>query len=77
MPSTESASDNIADRTRAAAAARPMVHAEDLSLTRRVCAFGLILLGYVFYSYAWNTVDILRPYIREASGLSLQEAGLL
>ena len=60
-----------------AAAARPMVHAEDLSLTRRVCAFGLILLGYVFYSYSWNTVDILRPYIREASGLTLQEAGLL
>lgn len=66
-----------AARRRAGAAARPLVHAEDLSLTRRVCAFGLILLGYVFYSYAWNTVDILRPYIRQASGLSLQEAGLL
>jgi MFS family permease len=57
--------------------ALPMVRAEDIPLARRVLAFGLILLGYIFYSYAWNTVDLLRPYIRQAAGLSLQEAGLL
>ena len=54
-----------------------MVRAEDIPLVRRVLAFALILLGYIFYSYAWNTVDLLRPYIRQAAGLSLQEAGLL
>ena len=77
MPTTDSDLNNAAARMRTEAIAAPLVHAEDLSLARRVCAFGLILLGYVFYSYAWNTVDILRPYIRQSSGLSLQEAGLL
>lgn len=81
MPTTDTGPDTGSASLRAPApthaVAAPMVHAEDLSLARRVCAFGLILLGYVFYSYAWNTVDILRPYIRQASGLSLQEAGML
>ena len=54
-----------------------MTHAEDLPLARRVVAFALILVGYIFYSYAWNTVDILRPYIRQSAGLTLQEAGLM
>ena len=46
----------------------PLVRAEDIPLPRRLLAFALILLGYIFYSYAWNTVDVLRPYIRAASG---------
>ena len=40
-------------------------------------AFGFLVVCYAFYSYAWNTVDLLRPYIRAAAGLSLQQAGLL
>lgn len=55
----------------------PRVRAEELPLARRLLAFGVILAGYVCYSYAWNTVDVLRPYIRAAAGLSLQEVGLL
>jgi len=55
----------------------PLVRAEDIPLPRRLIAFALILLGYIFYGYAWNTVDVLRPYIRAAAGLSLQQAGLL
>ncbi|HYC05006.1 MAG TPA: MFS transporter [Azospirillaceae bacterium] len=51
--------------------------AEDLPLARRVAGFAMLLAGYFFYSYAWNTVDVLRPYIQEAAGLSRQEAGLL
>lgn len=51
--------------------------AEDLPLARRVVAFAFIATCYLFYSYAWNTVDVLRPYIRAAAGLSLQQAGLL
>ncbi|WP_185965070.1 MFS transporter [Glacieibacterium frigidum] len=57
--------------------ARLPVRAEDISLTRRVAAFAFILLGYIFYSYAWNTIDVLRPYIRASAGLTLTEAGLL
>ena len=54
-----------------------MVRAEEIPLPRRVAAFVLIVCGYTFYSYAWNTVDLLRPYIRAAAHLTLQQAGLL
>jgi MFS family permease len=53
------------------------VRAEDLPLARRAVAFAFLALAYVFYSYAWNTVDVLRPYIRTSAGLSLTQAGLL
>lgn len=53
------------------------IRAEDIPLVRRIAAFSFILLGYIFYSYAWNTIDVLRPYIREAGGLTLGEAGWL
>ena len=54
-----------------------MVRAEDLSLRRRAGALVFICLGYAFYAWAWNTVDILRPYIRADLGLTLAEAGSL
>ena len=57
--------------------APPPVSAEDLPLARRASAFAFLVACYFFYSYAWNTVDVLRPYIRAAAGLSLQQAGLL
>ena len=53
------------------------MRAEDIPLLRRVAAFGFIVVCYAFYSYAWNTVDVLRPYIRASASLSLQQAGLL
>ena len=55
----------------------PVLRAEDLPLTRRAFAFAFLVACYFFYSYAWNTVDVLRPYIRASAGLGLQEAGLL
>ena len=55
----------------------PVLRAEDLPLRRRAFAFAFLVACYFFYSYAWNTVDVLRPYIRASAGLGLQEAGLL
>lgn len=53
------------------------IRAEDLPRSRRIMAFAMLLLGYFFYSYAWNTVDVLRPYIQSAADLTLQEVGWL
>ena len=46
-----------------------------LSLPRRAAAFAFLLAAEFFYSWAWNTVDILRPYLRESLGLTLTQAG--
>ncbi len=46
-----------------------------LPLTRRLGAFGFLLLAEFFYGWAWNTVDVLRPFFRQALGLSLTQAG--
>ena len=51
--------------------------AEDLSVARRLAALGFLALAYIFYSWAWNTVDVLRPYIAADLGLSLTQAGSL
>ncbi len=53
------------------------IRAEDLSTGRRVGALAFLMVGYFCYAWAWNTVDILRPYIRDAAGLSLAQSGLL
>lgn len=53
------------------------IRAEDIPLGRRVTAIGYLLLGYFFYAWAWNTVDILRPYIRDSVGLTLAQSGWL
>jgi MFS family permease len=55
------------------AAAQPP--SDELPLTRRIAIFGLLLLSEFFYGWAWNTVDVLRPYFREALHLSLIQAG--
>jgi MFS family permease len=44
-------------------------------LGRRLAAFALIFVAEFFWSWCWNTVDVLRPQIREALGLSLTQAG--
>ncbi|QMW21913.1 MFS transporter [Sandaracinobacteroides saxicola] len=54
-----------------------MIRAEDLSPARRAGALAFLLVGYFFYAWSWNTVDILRPYIRESLGLSLTQSGSL
>lgn len=47
----------------------------ELNLVRRVWAFGFLLAAEFFYSWGWNTVDVLRPYLRESLGLTLTQAG--
>jgi MFS family permease len=54
-----------------------LARAEDLGVSRRIGALAFLLVGYFCYAWAWNTVDILRPYIRDAAGLTLPQSGLL
>lgn len=53
------------------------LRAEDLTGTRRGVALTFLAAAYVFYAWAWNTVDVLRPYIARDLGLSLTQAGSL
>lgn len=61
------------------AASVPLPHSDPASaepgLGRQVLVFVLLLACEFLYGWAWNTVDVLRPYIRESLGLSLIEAG--
>lgn len=53
------------------------VRAEDLSTARRLAALAYLAMAYILYSWAWNTVDVLRPYIAADLKLTLTEAGSL
>lgn len=44
-------------------------------LPRAILAFAFLMVSEFFYSWAWNSVDVLRPYMRETLGLSLTEVG--
>jgi MFS family permease len=48
------------------------MRAEDLPLRRRLGSFAFIALAYFFYAWAFNTVDVLRPYIAEDLKLGIQ-----
>jgi MFS family permease len=52
-----------------------MIDARELSLFRRVAALAFVLLAYFFYAWSWNTVDILRPYIKDSLNLTDLQAG--
>jgi MFS family permease len=54
-----------------------MQNASDLSLARRIAALAFLLVGYFFYAWSFNTVDILRPYIQEDLKLTLTQSGSL
>ena len=54
-----------------------MQRAEDISQSRRIAALVFLLIGYFFYAWSWNTVDILRPYIKDDLGLTLTQSGSL
>jgi MFS family permease len=56
---------------------RAMVRAEDIPMTRRLIGFGFLLVFDFFYGWSWNTVDLLRPDIRAALGLTLGETALM
>ncbi len=53
------------------------INAADLSKARRFTALGFLLVAYFCYAWSWNTVDILRPYIKESLNLSLTQSGSL
>jgi len=55
--------------------ATPRLRAEDIPVSRRTLAFILLMIFEFFYGWSWNTVDVLRPQIREDLGLSLTAAG--
>lgn len=44
-------------------------------LAQGLIAFAFLMVAEFFYSWAWNSVDVLRPYIRETLGLTLTQAG--
>ena len=52
-----------------------MMRAEDLPAWRRWIAFGFLMVAEFFYGWTWNTVDVLRPQIRESLDLTLTQAG--
>jgi MFS family permease len=54
-----------------------MIDAKDISLPRRIAALSFLLVAYFFYAWSWNTVDILRPYIKDSLGLTLTQSGSL
>ena len=54
-----------------------MISATDIPLSRRVAALTFLLVAYFFYAWSWNTVDILRPYIKDSLGLTLTQSGSL
>lgn len=54
-----------------------MRNATDLSNARRSAALAFLLIGYFFYAWSWNTVDILRPYIQDELDLTLTQSGSL
>lgn len=58
-----------------AADSAPIARAEDIPLSRRVAAFAFLMVTDFFYGWSWNTVDVLRPFIKESLGLTLTQAG--
>jgi MFS family permease len=52
-----------------------VIRAQDFSQARRFGALVFLLVAYFFYAWSWNTVDILRPYIKESLKLTDLQAG--
>jgi len=44
-------------------------------LARGILAFAFLMIAEFFYSWAWNSVDVLRPYMRSTLGLTLTQVG--
>jgi MFS family permease len=52
-----------------------MIRAQDFTQGKRFGALAFLLVAYFFYAWSWNTVDILRPYIKQSLGLTDLQAG--
>ena len=46
-----------------------------LTQKRRLLIFAALMIGEFLYGWAWNSVDVLRPFQRTALGLTLVQAG--
>ncbi|WP_295635003.1 MFS transporter [Novosphingobium sp.] len=53
------------------------IDAAKLTRGRRFRALAFLLIAYFCYAWSWNTVDILRPYIKESLNLTLTQSGSL
>lgn len=49
----------------------------DLPRMRRILIFAILLCSEFLYGWAWNTVDVLRPFLRKTFHLTLLQAGSL
>jgi MFS family permease len=52
-------------------------HVFDRPMWRRILIFSLLLCSEFLYGWAWNSVDVLRPFLRDSLRLSLLQAGSL
>ncbi len=52
-----------------------MIRAQDFTQQRRFASLAFLLVAYFFYAWSWNTVDILRPYIKASLNLTDLQAG--
>ncbi len=48
---------------------------DGLSQKRRLAIFALLVISEFLYGWAWNSVDVLRPFLRASLGLNLLQAG--
>ncbi len=48
-----------------------------LTPARRLSIFALLITSEFFYGWSWNSVDVLRPFLRASLKLSLLQAGSL
>lgn len=53
----------------------PTAAAPPLTRARRMAIFAALMIGEFLYGWAWNSVDVLRPFQRSALGLTLVQAG--
>ncbi|PFI59472.1 MFS transporter [Priestia megaterium] len=52
------------------------MHMSQLSLSKRLLGYLLILLGYFFYCYNFTVVDYVKPFLNEHYGITLKESSL-
>lgn len=52
------------------------IHMSELSLSKRIAAYLVILLGYFFYCYNFVVIDYVRPFLVEFYGMKLSETAL-
>lgn len=52
-------------------------HASEISLTRRVAAYLVVLIGYALYCYNFVVSDYVRPYVISELGFSVEQTAIV